>query len=62
MTTLTAIAELLPPEGQAWLSGLDAADTAITARILGRIGPENFLRYWRDHAADQRQADFDFAL
>jgi len=52
--SLMSILPKLAAEGQSWINGLDASNRRATECLLNIVGEENFVKYWRQHRADQQ--------
>jgi hypothetical protein len=58
--SLESISTRLPPEGQAWLNGLNPFCRRAVEHDLRRVGPDLFVQYWESLRDTLQKLERDF--
>jgi hypothetical protein len=58
--SLESISARLPPEGQAWLNGLNRLCRRAVGHDLRRVGPDLFVQYWEQLRDTLQKLERDF--
>jgi hypothetical protein len=57
---MDSILPRLPPEGQAWLNGLNSFCRRAVEHDLRRVGPDLFVKYWQSLCDTLQRLERDF--